>query len=63
MGAYKYCTECDAPLQPASPRDDLIDGQTCPNCGKTQHQEKSLNEWVVDLYEELEELKNDLRRI
>lgn len=57
MGAFRYCHKCEASLGPPTPREDLLDGQLCPRCGTKQPQCKSIEEWLVELFEDIELLK------
>lgn len=57
MGAFKYCIECDHPLSKPTPREDLIDGQVCPGCGKVEKDYMTIAEWIVEAFEEIELLK------
>ena len=56
MGYYHYCWNCKEGLPEPTPREDLLDGgQKCPSCGKRQDQQKIIEEWIVELYENMQE--------
>ena len=57
MGAFRYCRKCDAPLSRPTVQEDLIDGQTCSSCGQQQPNVYDINEWVIEAFDEIENLK------
>ncbi|MCK5610394.1 hypothetical protein KAR91_51450 [Candidatus Pacearchaeota archaeon] len=57
MGAFKYCPKCEYPLDKPTPREDLIDGQEYPSCDNVEKGCMTPEEWIVDLFDELEELR------
>lgn len=59
MGAFRYCG-CGAGLDKPTPRDDLTFGQVCGQCGRNQPQYMTVEEWVIDLFDELTDLKSKL---
>ena len=54
MSAFRYCEDCEHPLEKPTPREDLFDGQNCPSCGALQSRYMSEAEWIVDLWENKE---------
>ena len=61
MGAYKYC-DCNAPLSKPTPREDLLEGQICTSCGNIYKGHMRIEEWLVELYEEVGELQGKVER-
>ena len=41
-----------------TPREDMIDGQICPLCGHSHMHHLSEMEWIIDLWDDLQEIKN-----
>ena len=63
MGSYRYCRndDCGSGLREPTAREELYEGgQVCPYCGVTQHTIKTIEEFVVELFEEIEELKKEI---
>ena len=53
---YRYCEnkDCQKELPEPTPREDLLTGCYCPNCGDQQPQSMTLEEWFISLYEALQ---------
>ncbi len=54
---YGYCDKCGCELKAPTAREDLIEGQLCPKCGNTIANQKPIEYWLVELYEQIEEEK------
>ena len=63
MGAFRYCVHCDAPLGKPDALEDLIESQLCGSCSKPQPPISSLEEWVVEAFDEIKALKRELTKI
>jgi len=61
MSAFRYCEECDTGMDKPTPLQDLIEGQACPACGHLHFNFFSRDEWIVDLFDELAELRSDVK--
>ena len=59
MGAFRYC-RCEHPLPKPTPREDLIEDQICPGCGEHQRSVQSRDEWIVELWEEIQEMNKSI---
>ena len=60
MGSYRYCKndDCGNGLREPTAREELLEGgQECPYCGVKQRTIKTIEEFVVELFEEIESLK------
>jgi len=53
------CYACDAPinLETLTPRVDLIERYTCPNCGARTTKAFTVEEWIVKIWERLDGLE------
>lgn len=60
---YKYCENSKCPgngLVKPTIREDLLEGgQICPVCDTVQSQHMTVEEWLVELYESVEEFVNN----
>ena len=63
MGAFRYCRKCESPLGKPSPLEDLIEGQGCPNCDTCQPNIYTKEEWIIEAFDEIEKLKEELAKI
>ena len=62
MGSYRYCEYCERGLSEPTAREELLEGgQECPHCGKKQYTIKTIEEFVIELFERLEELETYLK--
>lgn len=62
MGAFRYCIHCDSPLPKPDPLEDLLESQICRFCKKSQPNLFSREEWIIEAFEEIKELKNQIRK-
>lgn len=54
---YRYCFSCDQAMEEPSASEDLVDGQVCTACGEFQRQDKTIEQWIVDLDSRLKEIE------
>lgn len=62
--AYRYCHFCGDPIEnPPTIQEDLRDGQYAECCGTKQPQDRSNTEWLIALWERIDNLvlTNSLR--
>ncbi len=52
----RYCA-CGAGLKKPDIRTDLIGGQECPVCGNHQDRARSVEEWLIELSERLDDIE------
>lgn len=57
--SYRHCHNCDCELDKPTIQKDLIDGQTCPMCSYTMPQDQSVEEWLVELWEKVNDSRNN----
>jgi len=65
MGAFRYCVHCkhdSVPLPKPDALEDLIKGQLCPVCEKTQPSIYSKEEWIIMAFDEIKELKEIIQK-
>jgi hydrogenase maturation factor HypF (carbamoyltransferase family) len=53
VGAFRYCHQCDKPLNKPTCREDLLENFSCDRCGRLIPKYQSIAEWVVELEERL----------
>jgi len=55
--SFRYCDNCSCGLPAPTPYEDLGEGQECPKCETCQEQFFTTEEWVVMLWDMIQELK------
>jgi len=64
--AYRHCvnSKCDGNgLDKPDVEDDLITGSSCPHCGTEQPRALSLEEWVVEAFDRIKELEEEVQKL
>ena len=63
--SYKHCTKCDADLSQATPEENLSyhGSQKCWNCDKEQDQDTNVEEYVLELIDDVRMLTNRVREM